>query len=81
MIARATVRQKKFIWYINKKLGMTDKENLEVLNKIQTFQEADSYIKKYLPIVKVKDLSFEEIRFLCYKLLIEIESLLVTGRR
>jgi len=57
----ATVRQKKLISYINRKLNVNEKLSREILQSIRTFEEADQYIKKYLPIVKFKSLRTFEI--------------------
>lgn len=66
----ATARQKKLIHYINRKLKMNEKLNREILQSIRTFEEADQYIKKYLPIVKFRSLrNFEILN--AYRYLIE----------
>lgn len=77
-LSRATVKQKKFIDYINRKLGMSEEESFRVVKSINSFEDADRYIKKYLPIVKIKALSFKEIRFLYYKLLVDLEKIFKT---
>lgn len=74
---RATQKQKRFIYYINEKLGIKEDDNLKIVNSIETFEEADKYIKKYLPIAKIKGLSFKEIRFLYYQILLKVEKLLL----
>lgn len=76
---RATQKQKRFIYYINEKLGIKEEDNLKIVNSIESFEDADKYIKKYLPIVKIKGLSFKEIRFLYYQILFRIEKLLLKG--
>lgn len=63
----ATIRQKKLIHYINKKLKIDEELNAEILQSIKTFEEADQYIKKYLPIVKFRELrGFEILNVYCY---------------
>jgi len=41
----ATIRQKKLISYINRKLNVDEKLSREILQSIRTFEEADQYIK------------------------------------
>jgi len=57
----ATIRQKKLISYINRKLNVDEKLSREILQSIRTFEEADQYIKKYLPLVKLRSLRTFEI--------------------
>lgn len=72
---RATLKQKKLIKYINRKLNLSEEESREILSTIKTFDEADRYIKKFLPIVKFKDLRPEEIKKVILYLIEQVELL------
>lgn len=75
---RATLKQKKLIFYINKKLKIPERENWEILSTIKTFDEADRYIKRFLPVVRFKDLNRDEIRKI---ILYIIKEVVILNRR
>lgn len=58
---RATLRQKKFILSINKKLGIPEDESQEIVNAIDTFRKADLYIKLFLPKAQIMTLKKAEV--------------------
>lgn len=59
---RATYRQKRLIKRINAGLGLGPAESQAIVNEIRTFREADMYIKKFLPVLKIKRLKATEVR-------------------
>lgn len=72
---RATLNQKRYIRYINKKLGLSEKESNEILHSIKTFHDADRYIKKYAPLVRFKSLSFRELLLLARAIRLKVKNL------
>ncbi len=77
---RATLNQKRYISYLNRKLGLSEQENEKILNSIKTFHEADEYIKKYAPLVRFKNLSIGELLILVKYVRAEIKKMFAKNK-
>lgn len=74
-IGRPTVRQKKLISYINSVLGYSKEESQIILNNLKDFRSANEYIRKNLPVAKMKKLSWSDMIFLLSEVLRKTEQL------